>query len=89
VATICGVWIVAALFAVPSALSKFWCDEFVVSGSETYYKLVFIFELSISCVLPVCVIAFTYIMTSRHLVKILVLYVKGHKILNWKVAEVL
>jgi hypothetical protein len=69
VATICGVWIVAALFAVPSALSKFLCQGYAVLIHMSYIQLVVIFELLASCVLPVCVIAFTYIMTARHLVK--------------------
>jgi hypothetical protein len=68
VATICGVWIVAALFAVPSALSKYLCEEFTIVRYITYYQRVVIFELLVSCVLPLCVIAFTYIMTARHLV---------------------
>jgi hypothetical protein len=67
VATICGVWIVAALFAVPSALSNYLCQEYILSISKTYYQHVVVFELLVSCVLPLCVIAFTYIMTARHL----------------------
>ena len=69
VATICGVWIVAALFAVPSDISKYLCEDFVVLGGITYYKRVVIFELLVSCVLPTCVIAFCYVMTARHLVE--------------------
>jgi hypothetical protein len=67
VATICGVWIVAAVFAVPSALSKYQCPGFVSLGRIRFYRRVLIFELLVSCVFPLCVIAFTYIMTSRHL----------------------
>ena len=70
VATICGVWIVAALFAVPSALTKYQCEALPVSRRITYYQLVVIFELFVSCVLPLCVIAFSYIMSARHLVEI-------------------
>jgi hypothetical protein len=66
-ATVCGVWIVAALFAVPSAFSKYQCEEMLVSRSITYYHLVVIFELLVSCVIPLCVVAFTYIMTALHL----------------------
>jgi len=84
---------VAALFAIPSVLSKYLCEEFRVLRPETYYQHVVIFELLVTCVLPLCVIAFTYIMTSHHLVESscsvsegtqnpLVLYLKGHKILN-------
>ena len=69
VATFFGLWLVAALFAVPSALSKNLCKEFWDVGLITYYQHVVIFELLVSCVLPVCVIAFTYIMTARHLVE--------------------
>jgi hypothetical protein len=68
VSTICGVWIVAALFAVPSALSKYLCEGLVLRR-KNYYQLVVIFELLVSCVLPLCVIAFTYVMTARHLVQ--------------------
>jgi hypothetical protein len=66
-ATICGVWIVAALFAVPSTLSKYQCEKmpYVI----IYYQIVVIFELLVSCVLPLCVIAFSYVMTARHLVE--------------------
>jgi hypothetical protein len=69
VATICGVWIVAGLFAVPSAVSKYRCEGLIHLTSITYYQLVVIFELLVSCVLPLCVVAFSYIMTARHLVK--------------------
>jgi len=66
---ICGVWIVAALVAVPSTISKYLCQEFWVTGLITYYQHVVIFELLVTCVLPLCVIAFSYIMTARHLVE--------------------
>jgi hypothetical protein len=69
VAAVCGVWIVAALFAVPSALSKYPCEGFLFSRSVTYYQLVVIFELSVSCVIPLCVVAFSYIMTALQLLK--------------------
>jgi hypothetical protein len=66
-ATICGVWIVAALFAVPSARSRFMCgDSFLYIK---YHQHIVIFELFVSCVLPLCVIAFSYIMTACHVVK--------------------
>jgi hypothetical protein len=70
VATVCGVWIGAALFAVPSALTKYQCEPLPVSRRITYYQLVVIFELFVSCAVPLCVIAFCYIMTVRHLVEI-------------------
>jgi hypothetical protein len=67
----CGynLWIVAALFAVPSALSKYLCEGLIASRRITYYQLVDIFELSVSCVLPLCVVAFSYVMTACHLVE--------------------
>jgi hypothetical protein len=69
VATICGVWIVAALFAVPSAVaSHFWVEDTQITPTR-YYQRVVIFELLASCVLPLCVIAFTHFMTALHLVK--------------------
>ena len=68
-ATICGVWIVAALFAIPAARSKYLCDKSVFLWRTKYYQRVAIFQLLVSCVLPLCVIAFSYIMTARHLLK--------------------
>jgi hypothetical protein len=59
---------VAALFAVPSAVSRYLCQGFF-SSRMVYYKRVVIFELLVSCVLPLCVITFTYIMTARHRVE--------------------
>jgi len=67
-ATIFAVWIVAALFAVPSAFSKHTCEDDTIV-SMTYYRLVVIFELLVSCVLPLCVVAFSYAMIARHLVE--------------------
>jgi hypothetical protein len=69
VAAICGVWIVAALCAIPSALSKRLCYGCWTFRCDIYQQRVVLFELLVSCVLPVCVIAFTYIMTARHLLK--------------------
>jgi len=69
VATFCGVWIVAALFAVPSALSMDLCAESGDVTIITYNQHVVIFELLVSSALPLCVIAFSYIMTARHLVE--------------------
>jgi hypothetical protein len=68
-ATIFGVWIVAALISVPSAVSRYQCAKDATMTPTTYYQLVVIFELLTSCVLPLCVIAFTYNMTARHLVE--------------------
>jgi len=76
VATFCAVWIVAALFAVPSTLSKNLCPKFFDVTLKTYgvrlitycQRVVF-FELLVSCVLPLCTISFSYTMTPRHLVE--------------------
>jgi len=68
-AAICGVWIVAALSAVPEARSRRYCDEVMIFGITSYYHYVVIFHLLVSCVIPLCVIAFSYIMTACHLVK--------------------
>jgi hypothetical protein len=67
VAIIFGLWIVAALFAVPSAVSKYLCEGYFISKSKNYYHFVVIFELLVSCLLPLCVVAFSYVMTARHL----------------------
>jgi len=69
VAEIYGVWTVAALFAVPSTLTNYLCQESLPVRFITNYQRVVIFELLVSCVLPVCVIAFSYIKTARHLVE--------------------
>ena len=69
VAIFCGVWIVAALFAIPSTLIRYLCQRTFPFSSITYYQRVVIFELLVSCILPGCVIAFSYIMTARHLVE--------------------
>jgi hypothetical protein len=68
-ATICGVWIVAALFALPAARSKYLCRKSIILGFITYNQHAVVFELLVSCVLPLCVIAFSYIMAARHLVE--------------------
>ena len=69
-ATIFGLWIVAVFLAIPSALSKILCfgRNRPLKNIE-YYKRVALFELFVSCVYPLCVIAFSYVMTARHLVK--------------------
>jgi len=68
-ATISGLWIVAALFAIPSARTKHYCGAIVPLWLTKYYQRVQIFTLLVSCVLPLCVIAFSYIATSIHLLK--------------------
>ena len=70
VATICGMWTVVALFAIPSVLSKFFCFRLPVSLRYiAYYKRVVLFELYVFCVIPLSVIAFSYITTARQLFK--------------------
>jgi Leucine-rich repeat (LRR) protein len=68
-ATLCGVWILAALCAVPEVRSRSSCGAIIVSGVTNYYHYVIIFDLLTSCVIPLCVIAFFHIKTARHLVK--------------------
>jgi hypothetical protein len=70
VATICGVWVVAAFFAIPSTPFKFpYLEPSFVPYYIAYYKRVVAYELLVSCVFPLFVIAFSYIMTARYLVK--------------------
>ena len=59
----------AALFGIPAARSKYLCFESPFLLRTKYYQRVAIFHLLVSCVLPLCVIAFCYIMTVRHLVE--------------------
>jgi hypothetical protein len=66
---ICGLWIVAALFAIPAALSTLLCRFSELLWLKSYYLCLALFHLSVSCVFPLCVIAFSYIMTARHLLK--------------------
>jgi len=68
-ATICGVWIVAALFAILSFLTKDICGGSLFVWLTNYYQRVAVFSVLVSCVLPLCVIAFSYIMTFCHLSK--------------------
>lgn len=69
VAAICAVWILAAFFTVPSALSKYLCKEFFTLRQMTSYQRAVSSELLVSCELPLIVIDFTYTMTARHLVE--------------------
>lgn len=59
----------AALFTIPSALSKYMCKKVSSLQRRNYYRNVVVFELLVSCVLPLCVVAITYIMTAHHLVE--------------------
>jgi hypothetical protein len=63
------VWIVAALFAIPSVRAKQFCRASAYLLFTKYYQRVFIFFFLVSSVLPLCVIAFCYVMTFRHLLK--------------------
>jgi amino acid permease len=60
---------VAALFVFPVALLTYLCHESMILGRKTYYQFVIMYEQLVSCVLPVCVFAFYYIMTAPHLVE--------------------
>jgi len=66
-AIIFGVWIVAALFAVPTLLSNYLCDGLHQPQTLNYYHFVVIFELLVSCVLPLFVVGFSYVNTASHL----------------------
>jgi hypothetical protein len=68
-AAICGVWIVAALFAIPSARTMDVCGGSLFVWLTNYYQRVSIFSVLASCVLPLCVIVFSYIMIFCHLLK--------------------
>jgi hypothetical protein len=68
-AIICGLWIVSALFAIPAARSAMLCRYSVLLWLRGYYRRLALFQLLVSCVFPLCVIAFSYIMTARHLLK--------------------
>jgi hypothetical protein len=68
-AIICGVWIVAALFAVPTTRAKYLCVECISLWRTKYYQHVTILHLLVTCVFPLCVTAFSYIMSARHLVE--------------------
>ena len=59
----------AALFAVPSALTKTFHKDYHVLVHTPYYQHVVIFELLVSCAMPLCVISFTYFMTAIHLME--------------------
>jgi hypothetical protein len=65
VATICGLWIVAALSAVPSGLSKYLWEEFLDVNLIMNYQRLVIFDLLVSCLLPL----FANAMTVRHLME--------------------
>jgi hypothetical protein len=65
-AIICGMWVVVVLFTIPAVRSKYRCGANLYFWLSNYYQYLAIFHLF---VIPLCVIAFSYIMTVRHLVK--------------------
>jgi hypothetical protein len=69
VATISGMWIMAALFAIPGARSRYLCDGPILLWRRNYYQHVTLFYLLVSCVLPLCVITFSYLKMSRRLLE--------------------
>jgi hypothetical protein len=68
-AIICGVWIVAALLTIPAARTQYFCSIYSLVWLTNYNQQFVLFNLLVSCVIPLCVIAFSYIMTARHLVE--------------------
>jgi hypothetical protein len=62
-------WIVAALFAIPGVRSRYLCDGPILLWRRNYYQHVTLFYLLLSCVLPLCVIAFSYLNMARRLVE--------------------
>jgi hypothetical protein len=69
VATISGMWIVAALFAIPGVRSRYLCDGLILLWRRNYYQHVTLFNLLVSCVLPLCVITFSYLKMARPLLE--------------------
>jgi hypothetical protein len=63
-----AVWIMAAVFTIPSVRSMYGCDIQAFLIFKHYYQHLAIFHLLVYCVIPLRVIAFSYIMTARHLV---------------------
>jgi magnesium-transporting ATPase (P-type) len=60
---------VAALLAVPEVRSVHSCGANITFIFSYHYHYVIIFDLLLTCVIPLCLIAFSYIMSYRHLVK--------------------
>jgi len=60
---------VAAIFALPAARSRNLCFDSIFLLLTKYYQHVASVQLFVSCVLPVCVIAFYYIVTARNLLE--------------------
>jgi Leucine-rich repeat (LRR) protein len=68
-AIICGMWIMAAISTLPTVRSQYLCYLSKLLWSTYYYHYFLVFQLSVFCVFPLCVVAFSYIMTARHLVR--------------------
>jgi hypothetical protein len=64
-----GLWIVAAFFAIPAARSHMLCRYSALLLVKGYYLRLALFQLLVCCVFPLCVIAFSYFMTARYLLK--------------------
>jgi hypothetical protein len=64
-----AVWIMAAVFTITSVRSMYGCDIQAFLIFTGYFHHLLIFQLLVSCVLPLCVISFSYIMTAKHLVE--------------------
>lgn len=56
-------------FGPQKAIPQYPCIDIVKLTLIAYHQSVVIFELLVPCVLSVRVIAFSYIMTTRHLVE--------------------
>jgi gastrin-releasing peptide receptor len=67
VATICLLWIVAALLAIPEARLNYLFRGSTNLLHINYYQLLTVYHLLVSCAFALCVIAFCYMMTSRQL----------------------
>jgi hypothetical protein len=65
--TICGIWIVAALSALPVTRLKYLCVQPTLLLLTNYLQPFGLFELLVFCVLPLCLIAFSYSIMARHL----------------------
>jgi hypothetical protein len=66
VANLIRVWIVATLSALPLTLLKIIDLMYETLKIITYYDYIIFFEFLVFCVLPLSVIAFSYIKTARH-----------------------
>jgi hypothetical protein len=58
VATIFGVWILAAFFAIPAARSQYMCVNSILLWLTNYYLYVLAFQILVSFVLPFFAICF-------------------------------